>query len=196
LAYLLRVLTVAVLLLIVSWLLSQAVPALSSPIKPTTPHLDIRGGGWLGYRLGFAGSLLLVLAQIYSFKLHSILSSKVSPRAFLDMHCYLSIAGALLILVHSGFPVPALAVQPLEHIHPGKGLEGLVGVQWLAMWLVIILVASGVYGKYLYWRRPPTGPFKPFRYWLVFHIAVSGVLYVTGVTHLILVLVIKHITAI
>ncbi len=191
-----RALTVAVLLLPVSWLLSLAVPALLTPIKPTAPHLDVRGGGWLGYRLGFAGALLLVLAQLYSFKFHSILPSKVSPRALLDMHCYLSIAGSLLILIHSGFPVPALTVQPLEHIHLGKGLEGLVGVQWLAAWLIIILTVSGVYGKYLYGRRPPTGPFKPFKYWLVFHIAISGALYATGIIHLVLVLVIKHIAAI
>jgi hypothetical protein len=92
--------------------------------------------------------------------------------------------------------VPALTVQPFDHIHLGRGLEGLVGVQWLAAWLVIFLMASGTYGKYLYKRRPPKGLLKPLRKWLVFHIALSGALYVTGMTHLVLVLVIKHVPAI
>ncbi len=194
--HLLRIVTVSLLILIVGWLLSLAIPVLSTPIKQTVFHLDIKGGGWLGYRLGFAGSLLLLAAQIYSLKLQSRTPSKISPKAMLDMHCYLSIAGSLLILVHAGFPFPALNIQPLEHIHLGRGLEGLVGVQWLAAWFALILMVSGFYGKYLYGRRPPTGPFKPFKNWLIFHAVFSGALYVTGVIHLILVLVVRHIAAI
>lgn len=194
--YVLRIFTTAVLLLIAGGLLSLAVPALYTPIKQTTFFLDIRGGGWLGYRLGFAGALLLLAAQIYSFKLHLPKTSKISSKAMLDMHCYLSIAGTLLILIHSGFPMPALTVQPLEHIHLGRGLEGLMGVKWMAAWFALILMASGVYGKYLYGKRPPKEPFKPFRNWLAIHLAVSGALYVTGVVHLIHVLVVKHIPAI
>lgn len=191
----LRISIVVVLVLIAGWLLSLAIPALFIPIRQTTFFLDIKGGGWLGYRLGFAGSVLLLAAMFYSLKLHT-LNSKVSAKAILDLHCYLSIAGGLAVLIHSGFPIPGLTLNPFTRIHPGRGLEGLVGVQWIAAWLVLILVVSGVYGKYLYGRRPPTGPFKLFRSWHVFHVTLSGALYVTGVIHLISVLVVRHIAAI
>ncbi len=194
-AYVVRILTVAVLVFIAGWLLLPAVPALFTPIKQTTFYLDTRGGGWLGYRLGFAGSVLLLVSMVYSLKLHQR-NSKISAKAILDLHCYLSTAGGLMVLVHSGFPTPGLTINPFANIHPGRGLEGLLGVQWIAAWLVMILVVSGVYGKYLYGRRPPTGPFKLFRNWQVFHVTVSGALYVTGVIHLILVIVVRHIAAI
>ena len=192
----LRTVTAAALIIGAGALLALAFPALSTPIKPTTLLLDIRGGGWIGYRLGFVGALLMLIAQTYSLKPLLTARSRISPEALLDIHCYLTLAGGLLILIHSGFPVPALTVQPFDHIHLGRGLEGLVGVQWLAAWLVIFLMASGTYGKYLYKRRPPKGLLKPLRKWLVFHIALSGALYVTGMIHLVLVLVIKHVPAI
>jgi len=186
-----RVVVNAILIASVSYFLLLATPALATPIKSAySLLLDIRGGGWIGYRLAFIGTILLLAGQVYSFKLSQRHSKKL-----LDMHCYLTIAGGVLILIHSGFPFAFRYANPFTSIYAGMGIQGLVGAQGIAAWLVFILVISGAFGKYIYGKISP-GWRRIFKNWLLLHIALTGALYVTGMIHLFLVLVVKHISAI
>ncbi|MCS7127637.1 MAG: hypothetical protein NZ953_04560, partial [Thaumarchaeota archaeon] len=91
---------------------------------------DLKGDGWIGYRLGYAGAVMLVVAQAYLFR-----PGLLTKLTWLETHCYLTTAGGILILVHSGFPFSFGYWNPFERIYPWLGLYGLVGVQGLATWL-------------------------------------------------------------
>ncbi|MEM4312334.1 MAG: hypothetical protein QXX95_08090 [Nitrososphaerales archaeon] len=187
-----RIIVVSLLFTIAIYLLYLATPALFISITFFS-FLSLKGGGSLGYKLGFIGSLMLLIAQSYSFKIFSIKGKNIA-KSWLNMHCYLSITGGILILIHSGFPFSFTYANFFSHIYPGRGLEGLVGVQGLAAWLILVLIFSGIYGKYLYGKINLR--WKPFRHWLLFHITLTGVLYVTGIVHLIITQVLEYVSAI
>jgi hypothetical protein len=84
---------------------------------------------WVGRYLGILGVALILLSFIYSLRKRKLLRSG-SPKALLDLHEYLSWAGALAILTHAG--VHYNAVLP-----------------WAAVVLMLVVVASGFVGKNL-----------------------------------------------
>ena len=189
-----RILVLTPLLGLVIYFLLLGFPALLTPYSPTLYGLGLKGGGWLGYRLGFIGTVMLLISQLYSFKIFRLGSSNIPSKAWLDMHCYLGTAGSILILIHSGFPYSFTYANPFDHIYLGLGFRGLVGVQGLAAWLVLILAISGIFGKYLY-SRLATPIRRMFRPWLLLHVGLTGALYITGVIHLYIVISLKHISA-
>lgn len=83
----------------------------------------------VGRYLGPVGTALIVLSFVYSLRKRRIISSG-SPRTFLTVHEYLAWAGSVMILVHAG-------------IHFNARLP------WLATYMLLISVASGLVGKYL-----------------------------------------------
>ncbi|MEM1948745.1 MAG: hypothetical protein QXY84_05310 [Candidatus Caldarchaeum sp.] len=175
---------VVLLGIVVYFLVSGFGPLLTSP-RISLDVLDWKGGGWAGYRLGYAGTVMLVIAQAYLFR-PRILNKLI----LLNMHCYLTTAGGTLILLHSGFPYSFTYWNFHERIYPSLGVYGLVGMQGLAAWMVLLLIASGFYGRYLY------GKTRAFKKWHLFHSVFSAVLYVAGVIHLMLVVTLKHVSAV
>lgn len=161
-------------------------PLLDRPPVSLRPQ-DLKGGGWLGYRLGYAGALILLTAQAHLFR-----PRLLSRSTLLDMHCFLTLIGGGLILIHAGFPFSFNYWNPLMRIAPGLGLYGLVGIQGVAAWLVLATMASGLFGRYLYRH---VGTYRLFRQWRNIHITFSGALYATGITHLLLTISLKYVTA-
>lgn len=87
---------------------------------------------WMGRYLGIAGVLLILGSFKYSLRKRKIIQSG-NPSTLLRRHEYMAWAGSLLILVHAG-------------IHFNSILA------WLAVWAMLINVASGLTGKFLLGR--------------------------------------------
>lgn len=83
----------------------------------------------VGRWLGIPGTLLLLLSFPYSLRKRGLLRSG-SPKTLLALHETLSWVGALLLLVHGG-------------IHANAWIP------WLALAALVVVVASGLTGKYL-----------------------------------------------
>ncbi|MDP2301191.1 MAG: hypothetical protein Q8N03_02045 [Ignavibacteria bacterium] len=84
---------------------------------------------WIGRYLGFVGTLLIILSFIYSLRKRKLISSG-SPKKLLQNHEFLGWFGALMILVHGGIHFNAV-------------------IPWLALFSMLVVVASGLTGKYL-----------------------------------------------
>lgn len=87
--------------------------------------------GWshVGRYLGIPGTLLIAVSFLYSLRKRGLL--RQGPmRGWLSFHEYLAWVGAVLILVHAG-------------VHFNAQLA------WLATYMMLINVASGLVGKFL-----------------------------------------------
>ncbi len=91
--------------------------------------LHAMGLDHVGRYLGPVGTVLIVLSFVYSLRKRKIITSG-SPKKYLMAHEYLAWAGSVMILVHAG-------------IHFNARLP------WLATYMLLISVASGLVGKYL-----------------------------------------------
>lgn len=191
------------LLIFVAFLLAVATPAFLIKIPSgTLANLNIdsiKGGSLLGYKLGYMGAILLIVSQFYSIRMrigirHS--SMRVIPaREWLKMHSYTGLAGAVLILVHSGFPLTLTYAKFWEHLYPGLGIIGLIGAHSLAAWLTLVVAASGFLGLWLH-GRSRIHVSSSVKHWLRLHVALSGALYVAGTSHLLIAVLLKHTAAI
>ena len=84
---------------------------------------------WVGMYLGIPGTLMIILSFIYSARKRKIIQSG-SPRKLLTFHEYMAWGGSVLILVHAG-------------VHYNAHLA------WLATYMMIINVMSGLVGKFI-----------------------------------------------
>ncbi|MBK9567833.1 MAG: hypothetical protein IPO37_22525 [Saprospiraceae bacterium] len=84
---------------------------------------------WVGKYLGIPGTLMIIFSFIYSARKRNIIRSG-SPRSLLTFHEYMAWGGSVLILVHAG-------------IHYNAHLA------WLATYMMIINVMSGLVGKFI-----------------------------------------------
>lgn len=84
---------------------------------------------WIGRYLGIPGVLLIVGSFGYSLRKRKLIGAG-RPASLLRLHERMAWAGSLLVLVHAG-------------IH----FNAILG--WLAVWALLINVASGLTGKYL-----------------------------------------------
>jgi hypothetical protein len=84
---------------------------------------------WIGRWLGIPGVLLILASLRYSLRKRKLIRSG-QPATLLRLHEYLAWAGSLLVLVHAGIHFNAV-------------------LAWLAVWAMLINVASGLTGKFL-----------------------------------------------
>ncbi len=110
------------------------------------------------------------------------------------MHCLLDILAMTMVLIHAGFPFSFTYADPFSHIRPLWGTRGWVGISGLATWFLIATLASGLYGRYLQ-SGVNSKKVKRIRRWRFFHIAISSLLYITGMLHLYLSVWLKYISA-
>ena len=87
---------------------------------------------WVGRWLGIPGTLLILASLTYSLRKRKLIRSG-QPARLLRLHENMAWAGSLLVLVHAG-------------IH----FNSILG--WLAIWAMLINVASGLTGKFLLGR--------------------------------------------
>src|SRR5690606_23545373 len=84
---------------------------------------------WVGRYLGIIGTIIIVTSFVYSLRKRKIIKSG-SPKRLLQNHELQGWIGALFILVHGGIHFNAI-------------------IPWLALFAMVIVVASGLTGKYL-----------------------------------------------
>ena len=164
---------------------------------PQDPFRGLKGGSWLGYRLGYYGTLLLVTSMVYSVvkRLKPRQTRRVGgSRLWLNIHIWLAIIGSLMVLVHAGFPLDFRYYDPFKYVRLARGgVAGLVGSAGLATLIIPFALVSGFIGRYLF-KRAEGDIRVVFGYWHVLHIILTGALYVTGVIHLILVVWFRFVT--
>jgi hypothetical protein len=91
--------------------------------------LHLSGFVWVGRYLGIVGTLIIISSFIYSLRKRKILQIS-TPKQLLQNHELFGWSGALMILVHGGIHFNAI-------------------IPWLALFAMVIVVASGLTGKYL-----------------------------------------------
>jgi len=95
---------------------------------------DLTAGEGLGYYLGIAGSLMMLSLLLYPLRKYwSRLSSAGSVRHWFNLHVILGVAGPALVVAHSGYSL--------------KSTNATV-----AMVVMLLVVASGIVGRYIYSR--------------------------------------------
>lgn len=87
---------------------------------------------WVGRYLGIPGTLLILGSFGYSLRKRKIITWG-NPATLLHWHERMAWAGSLLVLVHAGIHFNAI-------------------LAWLAVWAMLINVASGLTGKFLLQR--------------------------------------------
>jgi hypothetical protein len=100
------------------------------PIKPY-------GGTWLGYTLGTVAALLIVWLMFYGVRKRRYRSRMGTVQGWLSAHVYLGTAVVVIATLHTGFELGW-------------------NVHTLAYVLLLLVVASGFYGVYMYLRVPGT----------------------------------------
>jgi hypothetical protein len=83
----------------------------------------------VGRYLGFVGTVVIIVSFYYSLRKRKIIKTG-SPKQLLLQHEYLAWAGSVMLLVHAGIHFNAL-------------------LPWLAIIMLLIVVASGLVGKFL-----------------------------------------------
>jgi hypothetical protein len=100
-------------------------------------YWEWKAGGAIGHKLALVGSSMMVLMLLYSVRKRVGALRKAGPLGrWLDVHIYMGLAGPSLVVLHSTFKV-----------------HGLVA---LSFWSMVVVVASGILGRYLYLQIPRT----------------------------------------
>jgi hypothetical protein len=93
------------------------------------------GGTWLGYTLGTIGALLIVWLTLLGLRKRSYASRLGTVRGWLSAHVYLGLTLVTIATLHTGF-------------HFGWNVHTLSYV------LMLLVIASGIYGIVVYARYP------------------------------------------
>lgn len=103
-----------------------------------TLHSVLSPTGFWGHGLGFIGTFLMTFGVVmYSLrKRWKLLANVGMIKHVLEMHIFLCLLGPALIVYHTAFK-----------------FGGIVGVSF---WCMVIVVASGIIGRYLYLQIPKT----------------------------------------
>lgn len=83
----------------------------------------------VGRYLGYVGTFIVILSFYYSLRKRKIITTG-SPKKLLELHEYLAWIGSILILVHAGIHFNAI-------------------LPWLAIFMLLISIATGLIGKFL-----------------------------------------------
>jgi len=84
---------------------------------------------YVGRYLGYVGTGFVIFSFVYSLRKRKIIKAG-SPKKLLVVHEYLAWTGSIMILVHAGIHFNAL-------------------LPWLAIFMLLIAVATGLVGKFL-----------------------------------------------
>jgi len=94
--------------------------------------LHLADAVWIGRYLGIPGTILILASLRYSLRKRKMITTGSLPQ-LLRRHEWMAWAGSLLVLVHAGIHFNAV-------------------LAWLAVWAMLINVASGLTGKFLLQR--------------------------------------------
>lgn len=102
------------------------------------PRGGANGGTWLGYTLGTVGALLIVWLILLGARKRAYRARLGTLRGWLSAHVYLGLALALIGTLHTGFQINfrELNVHALSYV------------------LMMLVIASGIWGVAAYLRNP------------------------------------------
>lgn len=120
-------------------------------------------GDLLGHTLGIAGFLFMAFAQVgYSWRKQPQRTGPGPMARWLQLHAFAGLVGPYLVLLHSAFRF--------------RGLAGVLSL------LILVVVLSGVAGKYWYAAtpgdRPPRGAV-----WYLLHVPLSAGIAALAIFH-------------
>jgi hypothetical protein len=98
-------------------------------------QLKHSGGSWLGYTLGTTGALLMLWLTAFGLRKRAITPGNWALRGWLSAHVYLGLSLIVVVTLHTGF-------QFGWNLHTA------------AYALMLVVIASGAFGAFLYWTMP------------------------------------------
>jgi len=119
----------------------KGIPYYSTSMEERFYHPDhdlFKPSGLIGHGLGIIGSLLIVIG-VFSYmarKRYRFLARFGRIKYWLEFHIFLCVLGPIMILFHTAFK-----------------FGGIVSVSF---WSMVVVVASGVVGRYIYLQIPRT----------------------------------------
>lgn len=99
------------------------------------PETVPNGGTWLGYTLGTIGALMILWLMLFGVRKRAYRSRLGSVKGWLSAHVYMGVALVVVATLHTGF-------QFGWNIHT------------LAYALMMVVILSGMWGIYVYFRNP------------------------------------------
>lgn len=99
------------------------------------PQEPPNGGTVLGYTLGTIGALLILWLTWFGVRKRRYSSTRGTVQGWLSAHVYLGLALIIIVLLHAGFQIGW-------------------NVHTLAFALMMLVIASGLYGVYIYMKHP------------------------------------------
>jgi hypothetical protein len=99
------------------------------------PQEPPNGGTVLGYTLGTIGALLIIWLTWFGIRKRRYSSTRGTVQGWLSAHVYLGLALLVIVLLHAGFQVGW-------------------NVHTLAFVLMTLVIASGLYGVFIYMKYP------------------------------------------
>ncbi len=113
--------------------------------------------GLVGHSLGVLGFLGMLVGSFgYSWRKSPARTGPGSLEAWMTAHVIAGIVGPYLVLLHTGF-----------------AFRGLAGV---AFWAMVLVVASGIVGRYVYARRA-------MAWWWLLHVPVALAMFALAAFH-------------
>lgn len=100
-----------------------------------TPAIKPNGGTWLGYTLGTIGAVLIVWLILFGVRKRAYGSNLGTVRGWLSAHVYLGLSLVIVATLHTGF-------------------EFGWNIHTAAYAMMMIVIASGVWGVIIYFRNP------------------------------------------
>jgi hypothetical protein len=132
---------ISIIVFVTALLLVKGIPYYSTSLEERFYHPDhdlFKPSGLFGHGLGVIGSLLIVIG-VFSYmarKRYRFLSRLGRLKYWLEFHIFLCVLGPVMILFHTAFK-----------------FGGIVSVSF---WSMVVVVASGVIGRYIYLQIPRT----------------------------------------
>lgn len=154
------------------WWRAEVLITLAAVAASTLLYLfAARGGlpapsGLVGHGLGILGGVLMLVAQTaYTWRKRPERTGPGPTRRWLQVHVVAGLVGPYLILLHTAFR-----------------FRGLAAVLTL---LMLVVVASGATGRYVYRAAPaveaPGG--RPLALWYLLHVPVTAALFALALLH-------------
>lgn len=117
------------------WLALAMCAAASLAYAWHTPGIPAGGGTWLGYTLGTIGAVLIFWLMSFGIRKRAYASTAGTVQGWLSAHIYIGVGLVVVVTLHTGFQV-------------GWNVHTLA---YVLMWIV---VASGIFGVFVYLRYP------------------------------------------
>ncbi len=150
------------------WLALGVIALASAVYLPLAADGPPAPRGLVGHVLGITGLLLMVFAETaYTWRKKVTREGYGPLRHWMQAHVFAGLVGPYLVLLHTAFQF--------------RGLAGVLAL------MVLVVVASGIVGRFAYTavpRRPDApGARRALALWWLLHVPVAAAMFVLAVVH-------------